>query len=145
MSDVRNADDIAPSDVVTVVRRIAAPPEIVFGYLVDPARFVQWMGVRADLDPRPGGGFHVTVGPDAVASGEYEVVEPPHRLVFSWGWQGDPDVAPGSTRVEVVLTAEGAGTLLELRHTGLPSEASRSRHEEGWAMYLAQLETLLGG
>ena len=31
--------------------RIDAPPEVVFPYFTDPARYVQWMGTRADLEP----------------------------------------------------------------------------------------------
>ena len=35
--------------------RIAARPEIVFEFLVDPEKQVLWMGRRAELDARPGG------------------------------------------------------------------------------------------
>jgi uncharacterized protein YndB with AHSA1/START domain len=136
VSDVHGAD---AGDTVAVVRRIAAPREIVFAFLTDPARFVQWMGVGAKLDPRPGGAYQITVGPGAVASGHYQVVEPPNRLVFTWGWRGDADVPPGSTTVEVVLLDDGGGTLLELRHRGLPHEDSRRSHTQGWGRYLASL------
>lgn len=145
MPDARGAESIEQQQVVHVVRRIAAPPDIVYSYLVDPARFVQWMGVRADLDARPGGAFEVTVGPDAVAAGEYVLVEAPRRVVFTWGWRGDADVPPGSSTVEVLLTPDGEGTLLELRHTGLRSEASRARHNEGWELFVGQLVALLAG
>jgi hypothetical protein len=37
--------------------RIAARPDTVFPYFTDPALMTQWMGVRATLDPRPGGAF----------------------------------------------------------------------------------------
>jgi len=104
VSDALDVDPAADDQAVAVVRRIAAPPGTVFDYLVDPARFVLWMGVAADLDACPGGGYHITVGPDAVATGEYRVVDPPRRLVFTWGWRGDPDVPEGSTTVEILLT-----------------------------------------
>ena len=145
MSDDLDANPAADDQPVTVVRRIAAPPETVFDYLVDPARFVLWMGVAADLDPRPGGGYHITVGPGAVASGEYRVVDPPRRLAFTWGWRGDLDVPAGSTTVEILLTPDGEGTRLELRHSGLQDEQSRTRHAEGWTMFLDRLTALIGG
>ena len=47
------------TDPVRSELRIAAPPEIVFAYFTDPARMVDWMGVAALLDPRPGGTFRV--------------------------------------------------------------------------------------
>jgi uncharacterized protein YndB with AHSA1/START domain len=45
-------------DVATVVDRevrIAARPETVFEFFVDPQKMIQWKGRKADLDPRPGG------------------------------------------------------------------------------------------
>ena len=44
--------------------------------------------------------------------------------MFSFGWEaidGAPDVPPGSTRVEVTLTADDGDTILTLRHSGLPA------------------------
>ena len=35
--------------------RIEARPETVFAFFTDPAKMVQWKGVDALLDPRPGG------------------------------------------------------------------------------------------
>ena len=35
--------------------RIAATPETVFAFFVDPNKMVRWMGSRAEADPRPGG------------------------------------------------------------------------------------------
>lgn len=32
---------------------VAAAPKAVFGYFTDPARYVQWMGNRATLEPDP--------------------------------------------------------------------------------------------
>jgi hypothetical protein len=44
--------EIAPVDVTM---RLAAPPEDVFRFFTDPARYVQWMGSEAELEPVPGG------------------------------------------------------------------------------------------
>jgi uncharacterized protein YndB with AHSA1/START domain len=39
--------------------RIDAPPEIVFEFLTNPAKLIRWLGLKAELDPRPGGIFRV--------------------------------------------------------------------------------------
>jgi uncharacterized protein YndB with AHSA1/START domain len=76
---------------------------------------VDWMGVAALLDPRRRGTFRVEVNGRDVVIGEYVEVDPPHRVVFTWGFEGvDPFVEPGSTRVEVTLERECDGTLLTL-------------------------------
>jgi uncharacterized protein YndB with AHSA1/START domain len=125
--------------------RIAAPPEVVFSYFTDPARMVNWMGVAALLDPRPGGTFRVEANGRDVVIGEYVEVDPPHRVVFTWGFEGaDPFVAPGSTRVEVTLERDGEGTLLTLLHHGLAADASDA-HAEGWTHYLARLARVAAG
>jgi uncharacterized protein YndB with AHSA1/START domain len=93
--------------------RIAVPPEVVFPYFTDPARMVSWMGVAALLDPRPGGTFRVEANGRDVVIGEYIELDPPHRVVFTCGFERtDAFVAPGSTRVEVTLERDGEGTLL---------------------------------
>jgi uncharacterized protein YndB with AHSA1/START domain len=126
--------------------RIAAPPEVVFPYFTDPARMVDWMGVGALLDPRPGGTFRVEANGRDVVLGEYVEVEPPHRVVFTWGFAGTERVAAaGSTRVEVTLEPDGdAGTRLVLLHHDLP-EALREAHAEGWNHYLARLAPVAAG
>lgn len=128
--------------MIEVEQRIAAPPATVFAYLIDPAKFVEWMGVGAELDPEPGGSFRIDVDGAHFASGEYREVDPPHRLVMTWGWEGDGEVGPGSTTVEITLTPEEGGTLLRLRHSGLPTEAQRASHREGWTLYTGKLASV---
>ena len=125
--------------VVEVRQHIAASPGTVFSYLTDPEKFVAWMGVGAELDPRPGGRFRIDVDGKHIASGEYRHVDPPHRLVMTWGWETDAEVPPDSTVVEITLAADGEGTLLLLRHTQLPTEAQRRSHTDGWHHYTSQL------
>ena len=128
--------------MVEVEQRIAASRETVFSYLTDPAKFVQWMGVGAELDPKPGGRFRIDADGAHIAVGEYREVDPPHRLVMTWGWEGRPDVPPGSTSVEITLEAEGSETILRIRHGGLPDEKERASHRGGWQMYSGRLAGL---
>jgi uncharacterized protein YndB with AHSA1/START domain len=124
---------------IEITQRIEAPPAIVFAYLTDSHRFVKWMGVGAELDARPGGRFRIDVDGEHIATGEYQEIDPPRRLVMSWGWEGHPTVPPGSTTVEITLRAERGGTMLRLRHLGLPDEGERRQHTEGWRLYSIQL------
>jgi uncharacterized protein YndB with AHSA1/START domain len=125
--------------------RIAVPPEVVFPYFTDPARMVDWMGVGALLDPRPGGTFRVEANGRDVVLGEYVEVEPPHRVVFTWGFAGAERVASaGSTRVEVTLEPDGDGTRLVLLHHDLP-DGLRDAHADGWIHYLARLAPVAAG
>jgi uncharacterized protein YndB with AHSA1/START domain len=127
------------SGALEIIQRIEAPPEIVFAYLTDSARFTRWMGVGAELDARPGGRYRIDVDGVHIAVGEYQQVEPPRRLVMSWGWDGHPTVPPGSTTVEITLTPERGATVLRLRHLGLPSADERRIHRDGWNQYMGQL------
>ena len=43
----------AQVDRITVTRRIRAAPERVYGFFTDPARWAQWQGTSAVIDPRP--------------------------------------------------------------------------------------------
>ena len=40
------------TDSLEIERRIAARPETVFSFFVDPARYRRWQGIDAELDPR---------------------------------------------------------------------------------------------
>jgi uncharacterized protein YndB with AHSA1/START domain len=133
-------------DAVEVEVRIAASPETVFDFFIEPDRMIQWMGRLARLDPRPGGGFHLDINDEAIASGEYVALEPPNRVVFTWGWEGENSVTPpGSSTIEVLLAADGEGTHLRLIHSDLPSAESATKHGHGWRHYLDRLGVAAGG
>lgn len=125
------------------MQEIAASPETVFSYLVEPAKFTAWMGVGAELDPRPGGRVRIDVDGEHIAVGEFVTVDPPHRVVMTWGWENNRSVPPGSTTVEISLKPHGRGTLLHLRHTGLPDEKERRSHQGGWNQYTGNMAALL--
>ena len=128
-------------DVVEQSLHIDARPETVWRYWTDPERMRDWWGA-AQLDPRPGGVCLIEMENGGVMRGEYLELVPHERLVLSFGWdatEGAPDVAPGSTRVEVTLTRDGDGTLLELRHSGLATMTLRDLHGDGWGHFLPLL------
>ena len=117
--------------------RIAASPEVVFPYFTDPKLMVSWIGERVDLDARPGGTFALDFS-GVAARGSYVTVEPPRRVVFTWGIPEDAAMPPGSSTVEVVLVADGDDTIVNLTHRDLPEDREPS-HREGWEGCLAAL------
>ena len=132
-----------PTNTIELQVRLSAPPEEVFLYLTEPERYVRWQGVKAELDPRPGGVYRVWMDAETIASGTFIEVDPGRRVVFTWGWEGNQAVPPGSTTVELTLDADGDGTMLSLRHTGLPDGEAAAMHEEGWRHFTIRLAQAL--
>jgi uncharacterized protein YndB with AHSA1/START domain len=150
--------------------RIAARPETVFGYFTDPGRMVQWFGVEATLDPRPGGICRITFGSSPTAlmvlaptlgdvdatsapvteptvmSGQFVDVEPYHRISFTWGWEQQfLAVPPQSTHVTVsLLDDDDIGTVLRVVHERLP-HPRKAFHALGWEHYLERLAAVAVG
>jgi uncharacterized protein YndB with AHSA1/START domain len=131
-------------DVVHELDLPAGPAEV-YELFVDPAKLVSWIGLAADLEPRPGGRFRFEVMPGQFCEGEYVELDPPHRLVLTWGWS-DPRLGlpPGTSRVEVTLAEHAAGTRLRLVHTRLPGDL-RAVHDEGWGRFLERLSRVVAG
>ena len=124
---------------------VDAAPDFVFPYLVEPEKLVRWMGSDVQIDPVPGGIYQVRINAKDVMLGQYLEVNSPHRVVFSFGWDGDQSPLPaGSTTVEVTLEALGGGTLVRLRHTGLPVPLQESQGY-GWEHYLGRLKVYAEG
>ena len=137
---------------LTLVRRIAARPSIVFDALTTPAGIACWWGpddgpvLLAETDLRVGGQFRVRFrmldGSEHETNGQYIEVDKPIRLVMSWRWTlgGDPAEAGEESRVEIDLRPIDSGTELTFTHSRLQTEASRASHERGWNGALDKLE-----
>ena len=129
-------------DVIVATEHIKASPEVVFPYFTDPALIVMWIGDRAELDPHPGGVFSLDMG-ENLARGAYIIVDPPYRVVFSWGIPGSDSLPPGGSTVEVLLTPDGDDTMVVLTHRGLPS-THIGGHRAGWEHQLGRLPAAAG-
>ena len=91
---------------------IEGRPGLVFAFFVEPSKMIQWNGIRATMDARPGGVCCVEINDRDVADGSYVQIEPFHRIAITWGWEGqDSPLPPGTNIVEVTLTPASSGTL----------------------------------
>lgn len=132
-------------DAVVHELTISATPEAVYAMFVEARHLVRWIGVSADLDAQVGGRFRFEVQPGQYCEGRYLELQPPHRVVFSWGWT-DPQMGlpPGGSRVEVDLAPVADGTRLRLVHRDLAGDG-RLLHDDGWTRFLARLVAVTGG
>ena len=132
-------------DEATVFRRemrIPAPPATIFAFLTDPQKILRWMGISATLEPQPGGLYLLDVDGTNVVRGAFREVVPVHRLVYSFGWEGNAETPPGSSQVEIDLIEQPDGTLMRMTHSGLlPS--TLPAHERGWTFFLDRLAAVL--
>ena len=139
----------AATEVLQITRRLAASPERVYAAWTDPALVSRWLFAgphsqrhAADLDVRVGGRWTITdrrAGVDYTATGEYLEVEPPHRLVFSFGM---PQFSPELARVIVEIAADGDGAVMTLTQEDLRPEEVRPT-ERGWSKMFEGLAQLL--
>ena len=133
-------------DAVVHERALPAPPEAVYEMFVEADQLVRWIGLSAELEAEPGGRFRFEVAPGQYCEGRYVELDPPRRIVFTWGWEEPAmGVPPGSSVVEVDLTAIDGGTRLRLTHSRLPGDDARLLHDDGWTAFLARLEAVAAG
>jgi uncharacterized protein YndB with AHSA1/START domain len=142
----------AAKDSIQIVREIQARPERVFRALTEPQQLESWWGSKttwwlekAQVDARAGGKYRLAFrsadGNTASVEGEFEIVEPPRRIVQTW----QASMYPGLTnRVEYRLEPISGGTRLTVIHSGLAgSPAALSDYEGGWIEVLLKLVTFL--
>jgi uncharacterized protein YndB with AHSA1/START domain len=138
-------DAVTDTAVYERTIEIDASPETVWEFFVEPNKVMRWMGIDVELEPRPGGIYRCNVIPGHTALGEFVEVDKPRRIVFTWGWDGNEGVPPGSSTIEAELTPEGNGTSVRFVHKNLPSAEAVASHAEGWDHYLARLELAAAG
>ncbi len=134
---------------LTLVRRIAARPSIVFAALTTPEGLAAWWG-GAEVEARVGGAFRVRFrtsdGREHETCGEYLEMVPPRRLVMSYRWTlgGEPEELGRTSRVEIDLEPIDGGVELTLTHADLASAASALNHRGGWTGALDRIARYVG-
>jgi uncharacterized protein (TIGR03086 family) len=116
-------------------------PDEAFALITEPERLRRWKTVTASVDLRAGGEYRFTVVPGHVAEGTYHEVEPGRRVVFGWGWEGDPELPKDASTVTITVEPVDGGSKITLVHEGL-TEAQAVAHAEGWNHFFERLERL---
>jgi uncharacterized protein YndB with AHSA1/START domain len=134
---------------LTIVRRIAARPSIVFDAVTTAEGIASWWGpddgpvLIAESDPRVGGRFRVRFrvldGNEYESTGEYLEVREPERVAMTWRWADDED-AGHETRIEIDLRAVEGGTEVTFTQSRFADVATRDGHEKGWNGSFDKLE-----
>jgi uncharacterized protein YndB with AHSA1/START domain len=138
--------------MVQVRRTLPAGRDEVFRAWTDPDLLRQWFKPRGgsspgvEMDVRVGGRYRWAMkllGHRYFAFGEYIEVDPPRRLVFTFGWDRVPLVRLIDSLVTVEFRDRGDQTEVVITHERLGSRSLRTLHEGGWQACLANLRVLL--
>jgi uncharacterized protein YndB with AHSA1/START domain len=140
--------------VVRLERTFSASRVTVYTALTDRDELATWFGPHGfsasivALDPRVGGSYQIAMQPPAGdlfhISGEFEEVEPPARLAYTF--QYDPPTADDrETLVILSLVERGESTEVSLAHGAFATPERYALHEAGWSESFERLERLLGG
>ncbi len=101
-----------------------------------------------ELNTHKGGSWTATMesaeGNRMTTSGEYKVLEPPSRLVFTFAWTQDDGSRGAETEIEITLAKSDIGTLMTLVQGTFTDMAARDGHNEGWTSSFNDLEKVLG-
>jgi uncharacterized protein YndB with AHSA1/START domain len=130
-----------------VVRRlIHATPEKLFAAWTQPEHLVHWWGPQgvtcptAEIDLLVGGAYRIANRfPDGTTvwiAGTFELIEPSHRLIYTWKLESQKGPAE---RVTVCFERLDASTEVIVTHERIVDEAARNSHEHGWAGCLDSL------
>ena len=137
-----------PDDTTLELRReFDASPAAVFDAWMTREEWAAWIGPEGmkcevpTLEARVGGRYEITMhlgsGQVVPVSGVFQVIERPRRLVFTWGWNGDPS---RQSLVTLEFHPRGTRTELVLRQEGLATIANRDDHGKGWSSTLNKLD-----
>lgn len=115
---------------------IEAPPETVFRFFTDSARWAAWWGVGSSIDARPGGALKIRYPGNVEVSGEVLEISDGKRIIFTYGYDSGLPIPPGASRVTITLRPVASGTELSLSHA-FAEAGVRDLHVQGWRFQLS--------
>jgi uncharacterized protein YndB with AHSA1/START domain len=115
---------------------INASRETVFGYFTDSTRWARWWGQGSAIDARAGGAVQIVHPGGVQVAGEILEIDPPARLVFTYGYVSGAPMPVGASVVTIQLEDDRQGTRLNLSHV-FADENVRNEMAQGWRFQLS--------
>jgi uncharacterized protein YndB with AHSA1/START domain len=141
---------------MSLTRRVAAPPDVVFRAWINAKHLAEWWGPKGftnpvcQVDARLGGAIYIHMrAPDGVVypmTGRFLEIDPPHRLVFITAAIDGDGKPMFQVRNTVIFNVVDGGTEIALvaRVTSTTPDAPRflSGMSQGWSQSLDRLAAL---
>jgi uncharacterized protein YndB with AHSA1/START domain len=123
---------------------IHAPRGTVFSYFTDTERWARWWGQGSTIEPRAGGAVHIVHPGGVQVAGEVLEIDPPSRIVFSYGYVSGSPMPAGASIVTLQLEDDREGTRLTLSHAFAEEhEQVRNDMAQGWRYQLSVFGNLV--
>jgi uncharacterized protein YndB with AHSA1/START domain len=138
--------------VLRIERTFDAPVERVFEAWTSEEVMRRWLHARpdwdtptAEVDLRVGGTIRVVMrdpsdGAEYGATGEYLVVDPPERLVFTWVWQHEAETPQ---LIELEFFERQGATAVVMTNSAIPTDGRFKDQERGWQACYDNLDRVL--
>jgi uncharacterized protein YndB with AHSA1/START domain len=110
---------------------IQAPRHTVFSYFTDSERWARWWGKGSTIEARTGGAVLIVFPGGNQVAGEIVEIDPPSRLVFTYGYVSGKPMPVGASLVTLRLEDDRQGTRLNLTHD-FADEKVRDDMVQGW-------------
>ena len=141
---------VASPTSLVISRTYPASVERVFKAWTDANQLGQWFAptddytTKANIDLRVDHEYRIAIthkgGNVHTILGTYRVIELPHKLVYTWRWEGGP---ASDTLVTVDFNPEGDATKVTITHEQFTNTEDRDKHNEGWNGCLNRLQRTL--
>jgi uncharacterized protein YndB with AHSA1/START domain len=139
--------------VLRIERTFDAPVERVFEAWTSEEVLRRWLhGMpggdtpTAEVDLRVGGRIRIVMrdpsGAESGATGEYSMVDPPHRLVFTWVWDDQPDQPQ---LIELEFSERDGRTTVVMTNSSIPTDERWESQRRGWNVCYDNLDRVLAG
>lgn len=139
-------------EILEIEEAFAVKPDELFDAWTNEQRLKQWWrpmetslsNVKAEL--RSGGALSYEFdGAAFKIDGNYEAVQAPSKLRYSWNWEfNDRNLNNESFVLDIEFVPSGSGSILKVKQQGFKHPEEKKAHEEGWKAGMQQLHGHLG-
>jgi len=134
--------------ILRIERAFRAPIEQVFDAWTNADVLRRWLHCGpdwetpiAEVDLRVGGSIRIVMrdpadGAEHGATGEYRLIEPPNRLVFSWTFDAHPD---NRQLIELQFSERDGITTVVMINSAIATDTQETDQRTGWQLCLDNL------